>query len=183
MSKILVLPGDGIGPEIVNEAVKVIACLQNHGVVVEMEHGLIGGAAYDQTKSPFPQETVELAEQSDAILLGAVGGPQYDDVPRNLRPEQGLLDIRAHLNLFANLRPALLYSQLADASSLKAELVSDLDLLIVRELTGGIYFGQPRARETSENIRRAYNTMVYDENEIRRIAHVAFKAAEKRGKQ
>lgn len=183
MSKILVLPGDGIGPEIVNEAVKVIACLQKHGVVVEMEHGLIGGAAYDQAKSPFPQETVELAEHCDAILLGAVGGPQYDDVPRDLRPEQGLLDIRAHLNLFANLRPALLYSQLADASSLKAELVSDLDLLIVRELTGGIYFGQPRARETSENIRRAYNTMVYDENEIRRIAHVAFKAAEKRGKQ
>ena len=182
MSKILVLPGDGIGPEIVNEAVKVLACLQQHGVSVEMQHGLIGGAAYDHTQSPFPQETVELAENCDAILLGAVGGPLYDNVPRNLRPEQGLLDIRSHLNLFANLRPALLYSQLANASSLKPELVSDLDLLIVRELTGGIYFGQPRAREINGNIRRAYNTMVYDEDEIRRIAHVAFNAADMRGK-
>lgn len=183
MSKILVLHGDGIGPEIVDEAVKVLTCLQKNGISLEIEQGLIGGAGYDQHQSPFPEPTVKLANESDAIVLGAVGGPQYDDVPRDLRPEQGLLDIRAHLNLFANLRPALLYPQLADASSLKAELVSNLDLLIVRELTGGIYFGQPRARETENNLRRAFNTMVYDENEIRRIAHVAFKAAEKRGKR
>lgn len=183
MSKVLILPGDGIGPEIVAEAVTVLKVIQSSGVSIEMEHGLIGGAGYDKKKSPLPAETIELAEHADAILLGAVGGPQYDGVERHLRPEQGLLDIRAHLNLFANLRPALLYSELSDASSLKPELVADLDLLIVRELTGGIYFGQPREREIKDNIRRAYNTMVYDENEIRRIAHVAFQAAQKRNKQ
>jgi len=181
--KILVLPGDGIGPEIVNEAVKVIECLCENGVTLELHNGLIGGAAYDATHSPLPAETIAQAEVCDAVLLGAVGGPQYDQVERHLRPEQGLLDIRAQLNLFANLRPALLYAQLASASSLKPELVSDLDLLIVRELTGGIYFGQPRAKEVHNNIRRAYNTMVYDENEIRRIAHVAFAAAQKRDKK
>ncbi|MDW3095161.1 MAG: 3-isopropylmalate dehydrogenase [Gammaproteobacteria bacterium] len=181
--KILVLPGDGIGPEIVNEGVKVLDFLREHGLSVEVEYGLIGGAAYDKTHSPFPADTIAQADNCDAILLGAVGGPQYDEVERHLRPEQGLLDIRAHLNLFANLRPALLYAQLASASSLKPELVADLDLLIVRELTGGIYFGQPRAREVVNNVRRAYNTMVYDENEIRRIAHVAFLAAQKRDKR
>lgn len=183
MSKILILPGDGIGPEIVNEALKVLSCLQANGVAIEFEYGLIGGAAYDQTKSPLPEETLSLASSADAVLLGAVGGPQYESVERHLRPEQGLLDIRAELNLFANLRPALLYAELAAASSLKPELVADLDLLIVRELTGGIYFGQPRTKETQNNIRRAYNTMVYDENEIRRIAHVAFVAAQKRNKR
>ena len=182
-SKILILPGDGIGPEIVNEAVKVIECVREHGVTLEVQQGLIGGAAYDATQSPLPDETIKQAEASDAVLLGAVGGPQYDGVERHLRPEQGLLDIRAKLNLFANLRPAMLYAQLASASSLKPELVADLDLLIVRELTGGIYFGQPRAKEEQNNIRRAYNTMVYDENEIRRIAHVAFSAAQKRDKR
>ncbi|MFK8028053.1 MAG: 3-isopropylmalate dehydrogenase [Gammaproteobacteria bacterium] len=181
--KILVLPGDGIGPEIVNEALKVLDCLCENGLSIEVEQGLIGGAAYDQTHSPFPEQTISQAEECDAILLGAVGGPQYEKVERHLRPEQGLLDIRAHLNLFANLRPALLYAELAAASSLKAELVAGLDLLIVRELTGGIYFGQPRAQEINDNIRRAYNTMVYDENEIRRIAHVAFLAAQKRDKR
>lgn len=180
MSKILILPGDGIGPEIVEQAVKVLQCLCAAGLSLEMETALIGGSAYDQTKSPLPAETIALANAADAVLLGAVGGPQYDQVPRELRPEQGLLDIRAKLNLFANLRPALLYAQLAAASSLKPELVADLDLLIVRELTGGIYFGQPRGREVQGSIRRAYNTMVYDENEIARIAHVAFAAAEKR---
>jgi len=183
MMKILILPGDGIGPEIVNEAVKVLDCLRENGLAIEIEHGLIGGSAYDQTQSPLPKQTIELAEAADAILLGAVGGPQYDDVPRDLRPEQGLLDIRAELNLFANLRPALLYKELAAASSLKPELVADLDLLIVRELTGGIYFGSPRGVETTNNVRRGFNTMTYDENEIRRIAHVAFNAAQKRGKQ
>ncbi len=182
-AKILVLPGDGIGPEIVNEAVKIIECLRQQGVALDVEHGLIGGAAYDVTKSPLPDETIKQADACDAVLLGAVGGPQYDQVERHLRPEQGLLDIRSHLNLFANLRPALLYSQLAAASSLKSELVADLDLLIVRELTGGIYFGQPRKREVIDGVRRAYNTMVYDENEIRRIAHVAFNAAQKRNKR
>jgi 3-isopropylmalate dehydrogenase len=183
MPKILVLPGDGIGPEIVNEAIKVLECLRDNGLSVDIEHGLIGGAAYDQYKSPLPTETISQADACDAVLLGAVGGPQYDQVERHLRPEQGLLDIRAHLNLFANLRPALLYAELASASSLKPELVADLDLLIVRELTGGIYFGQPRAQEVENNVRRAYNTMVYDENEIRRIAHVAFLAAQKRDKR
>ena len=180
MSKVLILPGDGIGPEIVQQAVRVLECLQKSGVALEMQHGLIGGAAYDEYKSPLPEQTLSMAREADAILLGAVGGPQYDQVARHLRPEQGLLDIRGQLNLFANLRPALLYAQLAEASSLKPELVADLDLLIVRELTGGIYFGQPRASETQDNVRRAYNTMVYDENEIRRIAHVAFQAARKR---
>lgn len=180
MSKVLILPGDGIGPEIVQQAVRVLECLQKSGVALEMQHGLIGGAAYDEYKSPLPEQTLSMAREADAILLGAVGGPQYDEVARHLRPEQGLLDIRGQLNLFANLRPALLYAQLAEASSLKPELVADLDLLIVRELTGGIYFGQPRASETQDNVRRAYNTMVYDENEIRRIAHVAFQAARKR---
>ena len=183
MSKILILAGDGIGPEIVAEATKVLNVIKSSGVSIEMEHGLIGGAGYDEKKSPLPEETIALADQADAILLGAVGGPQYESVERHLRPEQGLLDIRAHLNLFANLRPALLYSELSDASSLKAELVADLDLLIVRELTGGIYFGHPRDREVKDNIRHAYNTMVYDENEIRRIAHVAFQAAQKRNQQ
>ena len=183
MKKILVLPGDGIGPEIIHEAVRVLECLREHGLAVEIEQGLIGGAAYDATQSPLPAQTIELAKAADAVLLGAVGGPQYDAVPRDLRPEQGLLDIRAELGLFANLRPALLYSQLAAASSLKSELVADLDLLIVRELTGGIYFGEPRAIETTENGRRGYNTMVYDEYEIRRIAHVAFAAAQKRSKR
>ena len=181
--KILVLPGDGIGPEIVAEAVKVINCLREYGLALDVSHGLIGGAAYDASQSPLPEETIKQADECDAVLLGAVGGPQYDGVERHLRPEQGLLDIRAHLNLFANLRPALLYAELAAASSLKAELVADLDLLIVRELTGGIYFGQPRKNEVVNNVRRAYNTMVYDENEIRRIAHVAFAAAQKRDKR
>ena len=180
MSKILILPGDGIGPEIIAQAEKVLQCLRAAGLSLELETALIGGCAYDKSQSPLPAETIALADAADAVLLGAVGGPQYDQVPRDLRPEQGLLDIRAKLNLFANLRPALLYAELAAASSLKPELVADLDLLIVRELTGGIYFGQPRGREMQGSIRRAYNTMVYDENEIARIAHVAFKAAEKR---
>jgi len=180
MSKILVLAGDGIGPEIVQQAVKVLDQLNEQGCKLELEHANLGGIAYDQEGSPFPDSTRALAEQADAILLGAVGGPQYDSVERHLRPEQGLLDIRGHLNLFANLRPALLYKDLAEASSLKPELVAGLDLLIVRELVGGIYFGQPRAKEIKDGRRWGYNTMVYDEDEIRRIAHVAFAAAAKR---
>ena len=180
MSKILVLAGDGIGPEIVQQAVKVLDQLKAQGCQLELEPANLGGVAYDEEGSPFPESTRKLAEQADAILLGAVGGPQYDGVERHLRPEQGLLDIRGHLNLFANLRPALLYKDLAEASSLKPELVAGLDLLIVRELVGGIYFGQPRAKEIKEGRRWAYNTMVYNEDEIRRIAHVAFAAAAKR---
>ena len=180
MSKILVLAGDGIGPEIIEQAVKVLDQLKAQGCQLELEPANLGGVAYDQEGSPFPESTRKLAEQADAILLGAVGGPQYDDVERHLRPEQGLLDIRGHLNLFANLRPALLYKDLAEASSLKPELVAGLDLLIVRELVGGIYFGQPRAKEIKDGRRWGYNTMVYNEDEIRRIAHVAFAAAAKR---
>ena len=180
MSKILVLAGDGIGPEIIEQAVKVLDQLKAQGCQLELEPANLGGVAYDQEGSPFPESTRKLAEQADAILLGAVGGPQYDDVERHMRPEQGLLDIRGHLNLFANLRPALLYKDLAEASSLKPELVAGLDLLIVRELVGGIYFGQPRAKEIKDGRRWGYNTMVYNEDEIRRIAHVAFAAAAKR---
>jgi 3-isopropylmalate dehydrogenase len=180
MSKILVLAGDGIGPEIIEQAIKVLDQLKAQGCQLELEPANLGGVAYDQEGSPFPESTRKLAEQADAILLGAVGGPQYDGVERHLRPEQGLLDIRGHLNLFANLRPALLYKDLAEASSLKPELVAGLDLLIVRELVGGIYFGQPRAKEIKDGRRWGYNTMVYNEDEIRRIAHVAFAAAAKR---
>ena len=180
MSKILVLAGDGIGPEIIEQAIKVLDQLKAQGCQLELEPANLGGVAYDQEGSPFPESTRKLAEQADAILLGAVGGPQYDGVERHLRPEQGLLDIRGHLNLFANLRPALLYKDLAEASSLKPELVAGLDLLIVRELVGGIYFGQPRAKEIKDGRRWGYNTMVYNEDEIRRIAHVAFASAAKR---
>lgn len=183
--KILVLPGDGIGPEIMAEAVKVLECLQQEfGLKIELERGLLGGAAYDATGKPLPEETLRLAKESDAILLGAVGGPQYDTVDRPLRPEQGLLGIRSALGLFGNLRPAILYPQLASASALKAELVSGLDLMIVRELTGGIYFGQPREiRCRDDGSREGYNTMIYSEAEIERIGRVAFDIARKRNRR
>lgn len=183
--KIAILPGDGIGPEIVAEAVKVIECLRDrHGLKIEMESGLIGGAAYDAHGSPLPEVTLNLAKAADAVLLGAVGGPQYDALERPLRPEQGLLGLRKALNLFANLRPALLYPQLASASTLRAEVVSGLDMMIVRELTGGIYFGQPRGVRILENgEREGFNTLVYKESEIKRIAIVAFETARKRSKR
>jgi 3-isopropylmalate dehydrogenase len=183
--KILILKGDGIGPEIVNEAIKVLNVVKaRFGLDMEMTEGLIGGAAYDETGSPFPDETLKLAQASDAILLGAVGGPKWEGVDRALTPERGLLAIRSNLELFANLRPAMLYPQLAEATSLKPEIVSGLDILIVRELTGGIYFGQPRGIRTLENgEREGFNTYVYSESEIRRIAHVAFQAAQKRSKR
>jgi len=181
--KILILPGDGIGPEITTEAVRVIkAVSRRFNLDTEIEYGLLGGCGYDAEGSPFPETTYNKAKAADAILLGAVGGPKWDGVERHLRPEQGLLDIRAKLELFANFRPALLFPQLADASSLKAELVAGLDILIVRELTGGIYFGQPRGIRTREDgVREGYNTYVYSVPEIERIAHVAFQAAQKRG--
>lgn len=180
--KIAVLPGDGIGQEIVAEAVKVIKALQTDGLDVEMKDGLVGGTAYDATGSPLPEETLTLAKESDAILLGAVGGYKWESLDIAVRPEKGLLGLRAELDLFANLRPAILYPQLADASTLKPEVVSGLDIMIVRELTGGIYFGQPRGVRTLESgERQGYNTLVYKESEIERIAEVAFDIARKRG--
>jgi len=179
--KIAVLPGDGIGQEIVAEAVKVIKSLQADGLDVEMKDGLVGGTAYDATGTPLPEETLKLAKDSDAILLGAVGGYKWESLDIAVRPEKGLLGLRAELDLFANLRPAILYPQLADASTLKPEVVSGLDIMIVRELTGGIYFGQPRGVRTLENgERQGYNTLVYKESEVERIAEVAFDIARKR---
>ena len=182
---ILVLPGDGIGPEIVTEAVKVLNVLKDdYGLNIELTYGHIGGAGYDAAGHPYPEESQQLAAKADAILLGAVGGYKYDDLPRELRPERGLLAIRSDLDLFSNLRPAILTEELADASSLKPEIVAGLDIMIVRELTGGIYFGQPRGIRTLENgEREGYNTLVYRESEIERIAHSAFKTAMKRDKR
>lgn len=179
--KIAVLAGDGIGPEIVAEAVKVLNAFKQDGLDIELEYGLIGGIAYDETGSPLPDETLQMAKQADAILLGAVGGYKWESLDISVRPEKGLLGIRSQLNLFANLRPALLYPQLADASTLKPEVVAGLDLMIVRELTGGIYFGQPRGIRTLENgEKEGYNTLVYRESEINRIGRVAFDIARKR---
>lgn len=183
--KIAVLPGDGIGPEIVDEAEKVLQCLQqDYGLAIELESAAVGGAGYDAAGQPLPEATLKLCREADAVLLGAVGGPQYDSLPRELRPEKGLLGLRSELELFSNLRPALLYPQLASASTLKAEVVSGLDIMIVRELTGGIYFGQPRGiRELENGERQGYNTLVYAEHEIERIARSAFDVAMKRGKK
>lgn len=183
--KIAVLPGDGIGQEIVAEAIKVISCLQQeYGLKAELEEALVGGAAYDDSGSPLPDSTLQLAKQADAVLLGAVGGYKWESLDISVRPEKGLLGLRAGLGLFANLRPAILYPQLADASTLKPEIVSDLDIMIVRELTGGIYFGQPRGIRTLENgERQGFNTLVYSESEIRRIGKVAFEIAAKRNKR
>ena len=179
--KIAVLPGDGIGPEIVAEAVKVLKALQPKGLEVELEYGLIGGAAYDETGTPLPKATLKIAGAADAILLGAVGGYKWESLDISVRPEKGLLGIRSELNLFANLRPAILYPQLADASSLKAEVVSGLDLMIVRELTGGIYFGKPRGiRTLPSGEKEGFNTLVYRESEVTRIGKVAFDIARKR---
>lgn len=185
--KICVLPGDGIGPEITAEAVRVLETLRGDGLNVELEYGLIGGCATDADGTPYPAATQKLAREADAVLLGAVGGPKWDNLARELRPERGLLGIRKDLGLFANLRPAILYPELANASTLKPEVVSGLDILIVRELTGDIYFGQPRGieeRDTEWGRQKVgWNTMIYAEEEIRRIGKVAFEAARKRGKK
>ena len=183
--KVLVLPGDNIGPEIVTEAVKILEKVSDQfNLGIELDYAHLGGAALDAVGEPCPQETLDKARQSDAILLGAVGGPQWDDVERHLRPEKGLLTIRSELDLFGNLRPAIMYPQLAHASSLKPEFVSGLDILIVRELVGGIYFGEPRGIRTLENgEREGYNTYKYSESEIRRIGKMAFEAAMVRGKR
>ncbi|MCN4143778.1 MAG: 3-isopropylmalate dehydrogenase [Thiohalomonas sp.] len=183
--KIVVLAGDGIGSEIVAQAVKVLDCLnQDFDLNVEMEHGLVGGSAYDETGSPLPEATLTLAKESDAVLLGAVGGYKWESLDIAVRPEKGLLGLRSELELFANLRPAILYPQLAHASTLKEDVVSGLDIMIVRELTGGIYFGQPRGiRTLDNNEKQGFNTFIYKESEIERIAHVAFETAMKRDKR
>lgn len=180
--KILILPGDYIGPEIMTEAVKVLETVADRfELKLEFDYGLLGGAAIDDCGEPLPAQTLVKARAADAILLGAVGGPKWDGVERHLRPERGLLAIRSELQLFGNLRPAILYPQLAEASSLKPEIVAGLDILIVRELTGGIYFGEPRGIRTLENgEREGFNTYVYRESEVRRIAHLAFNLARKR---
>ncbi len=179
--KIAVLPGDGIGPEIVAQAVKVLNALN---IGLQMQEAPIGGAGYEAAGDPLPDATLALAKASDAVLLGAVGDWKYDKLERHLRPERGLLRIRKELNLFANLRPALLYPELASASTLKPEVVSGLDIMIVRELTGDIYFGQPRGISTLENgEREGINTMRYNETEIKRIGRVAFDIAMKRNKK
>ena len=180
--KIAVLPGDGIGPEIIEQAVNVLAAL---GEKFELEQAEVGGAAFEKYGHPLPDATLELAKESDAILFGAVGDWKYDQLERSLRPEQAILGLRKNLNLFANLRPAILYPELAGASSLKPEVVSGLDILIVRELTGDIYFGKPRGVRVCPDgsfagQREGFDTMRYAEGEIRRIAHVAFQAAQKR---
>jgi len=183
--QILAIAGDGIGPEIVTQAIKVIQEIsQLDNLDLTVEEALVGGAAYDEFGTPLPETTLKAAQQADAILLGAVGGPKWEPLDISVRPEKALLGLRSELQLFGNLRPAILYPQLADVSSLKTELVANLDILIVRELTGGIYFGQPRGIRTLENgEKQGYNTYVYKESEIRRIGHLAFKSAMKRGKR
>lgn len=183
--KIAVLPGDGIGPEIVAEAVKVLHALD---LRFEMEEAPVGGAAYEAAGHPLPEATLELAKEADAVLFGAVGDWKYDTLERRLRPEQAILGLRKELGLFANFRPAICYAELTHASSLKPELVAGLDILIIRELTGDIYFGQPRGRRESPDgafrgAQEAFDTMRYSKPEIERIAHVAFQAARKRGKK
>ncbi|MCY3803799.1 MAG: 3-isopropylmalate dehydrogenase [Gammaproteobacteria bacterium] len=185
MHKVLLLPGDGIGPEVIAEVRKVLAFLvDEHGLALELEEALVGGCAYEDGGDPLPAQTLELARAADAVVLGAVGGPRFDDVERELRPEKGLLRLRAELGLFANLRPAILFADLADASSLKPELVAGLDIMIVRELTGGLYFGEPRGIRTLEGeVRRGVNTLAYDETEIERIAQAAFQIAQRRNRR
>jgi len=182
--RVLVLPGDGIGPEIVAEAVKVLDKLVGEGLDIELDEGLVGGAAYDATGNPLPEATLDMAREADAILLGAVGGYKWESLDISVRPEKGLLGLRSELGLFSNLRPAVLAPQLADASSLKPEIVAGLDIMIVRELTGGVYFGQPRGiRELENGEKQGFNTLVYAEHEIERIVRSACDIAMKRGKK
>jgi 3-isopropylmalate dehydrogenase len=183
--KIAVLPGDGIGIEIMAQAMRVLNVLKAEGMPFEFTEAPIGGAAYDLHGHPYPESTQKVCHEADAVLLGAVGGPQYDQLPRHLRPEHGgLLAMRKDMGLFANLRPAVLYPELVNASTLKPEVVSGLDIMIVRELTGDVYFGQPRGIRVGESgEREGFNTMIYKESEVRRIAHVAFDIAMKRQKK
>jgi 3-isopropylmalate dehydrogenase len=182
--RIALLPGDGIGPEIAREAVKVLDALGHDGLDLSVDEAPIGGAGYDAAGHPLPDATLALARAADAVLMGAVGGPRYDALPRALRPEQGILGIRKALGLFANLRPAMLFPELAEASTLKPEVVAGLDILIVRELTGDIYFGEPRGRRTTEHGEpEGFDTMRYARSEIERIARVGFRAAQRRGRK
>jgi 3-isopropylmalate dehydrogenase len=181
--KIALLAGDGIGPEILREAVRVLDVLRAEGLEIETEEALVGGAAYDAHGDPLPEATLELVKQSDAVLFGAVGGPKYDTLPRNKRPERAILDLRKECDFFANLRPATVFPELADASALKPEVVSGLDIMIVRELTGDIYFGEPRGITGEKGSRMGFNTMRYTEPQIRRILHVGFRTARARGKR
>jgi len=185
MKTILTLPGDGIGPEIMKEAVLVLEkVIEIDGLQLKLDEALVGGCAYDVHGHPLPEITLQKAKDADAVLLGAVGGPKWEGLDISLRPERGLLGLRSELQLFANLRPALLYPQLAGASSLKPEVVAGLDLIIVRELTGGIYFGKPRGvRINEQGLREGFNTYIYNEAEITRIGRVAFEAAQKRQKR
>jgi len=182
--KVAVLPGDGIGAEIVGEAVKVLNALAKDGLKIELEQAPVGGAAYDAAGDPLPPATLKLARGADAILFGAVGGWQYDQLPRAKRPEQAILGLRKELGLFANLRPAKVFPELVEASTLRPEVVAGMDILILRELTGDIYFGQPRGiRKLANGEREGFDTMRYSESEIRRIAHAGFRAAMKRRKK
>ena len=182
--KIAVLPGDGIGPEIMSEAVRVLDALRGDGLKIEIESAPVGGAGYDAGGDPLPAATLQLARQADAVLFGAVGGPRYDVLERRLRPEQGLLRLRKELGLFANLRPAVLYPELAGASTLKPEIVAGLDIMILRELTGDIYFGQPRGRRNNTaGEREGFDTMLYSAPEIERIARLGFEIARKRNRR
>ena len=180
-NNILVLPGDGIGPEVCDEAIKVLKHLNDiYKLDIVIEESAVGGRAYEEFGNPLPEDTLKAAKGADAILLGAVGGPKWDNIDYELRPERALLGLRAELDLFANLRPAILSKYLSDSSSLKSDKVQDLNLLIVRELTGGIYFGEPRGKSKSGD--SAFNTMIYSKTEIRRIGRIAFEAAQKRNK-
>jgi 3-isopropylmalate dehydrogenase len=181
--KIAVLAGDGIGSEIMAEALKVVARLRAEGEKIETEPALVGGAAFDAHGEPLPQSTLALVRAADAVLFGAVGGPRYDALPRELRPEQAILGLRRECDFFANLRPAVVFPELADASSLKPSVVAGLDLMIVRELTGDIYFGEPRGISGAPGERMGFNTMRYTEAQIRRILHIGFITAQKRGKR
>ncbi len=180
--KICVLPGDGIGVEIMAQAEKILGRITEvFGHEIEIDYGLIGGAAIDEKGSPLPTDTIEICRNRDAILLGAVGGPKWDEIDKSIRPEKGLLGIRKEFDLFANLRPAILFPELKDASLLRPDIVDKgIDLLVIRELTSGIYFGEPRGEEIRNGQRVAFNTMIYSEDEIRRVAKVAFEAARKR---
>jgi 3-isopropylmalate dehydrogenase len=184
-SLVAVLPGDGIGQEVTAQAVRVVDFLnQNFQAQIRLEHANVGGTAFDLEGHPLPPATLELARQADAVLLGAVGGPKWESLERQLRPERALLGLRSALGLFSNLRPAILYPELAAASTLKPEVVSGLDIMIVRELTGGIYFGLPRGIDLTEGgFRRGFNTLVYREDEIRRIAQSAFRVAQTRNRK
>jgi 3-isopropylmalate dehydrogenase len=177
--KVAVLPGDGIGPEIIAQATKV---LQKLGLSIQFENALVGGAGYEAAGDPLPAKTLQIAKEADAVLFGAVGDPRYDSLPRAKRPEQAILGLRKELGLFANLRPAQVHPELAGASALKPEVVAGLDILIVRELTGDIYFGHPRGIRETGGVREGFDTMRYSEPEVRRIARVAFEAARRRNK-